>query len=256
MRAKGWSLRKTICIATLFSMACWAAFGRRSPAVPATPVEFEAATVRPAQAPGGASYFTGIQFDAAQVRMTGMSLADLILYAYGVKAFQVSGPAWMGSQFYDIAAGMPAGAKPEQVPAMLQKLLARRFQLKVHRESKALPAYALAVAGGGMKIHASGASQPAVTSISAGHMEAHGASLSALAASLSESLGRPVADDTGVSGLFDFTLDWALEAEHNTADIPSIRAALRDNLGLKLEPRKLPVEMLIVDHVDKKPSEN
>ncbi len=84
----------------------------------------------------------------------------------------------------------------------------------------------------------------------------HECSLPSLADSLSGLMDRPVVDQTGVPGVFDFTLDWAEDEEHEAAGLPSIRVALLEKLGLKLEPRKLPVEMLVIDHVDKKPSEN
>ncbi len=147
---------KPFAISGLIGMACCAALSQERPSVPpAVSPEFEVATVRPSQTAGGFTYSTGVQFDPAQVRMTNFSLSNCILIAYGVKSFQVSGPDWIGRAFYDITAKMPAGAKQEQFPAMMRKLLEQRFQLEVHRESKVLPTYALVVASGGLKIHPS-----------------------------------------------------------------------------------------------------
>jgi len=251
-------VRKLIAFANLIWIACGAAFGQNGPAAPAAaPVEFEVATIKPSQTAGGFAYSVGVQFDPAQVRMTNMSLENCITMAYQVKPFQLSGPDWMGNAFFDITAKMPAGAKQEQFPAMMQKLLEQRFQLKVHRESKVLPAYALVVSSGGLKIHPSKSGQGG-TQWRPGHVEMHETRLSDLAASLSgmPTIDRPVVDQTGVQEVFDFTLDWAEDEEHEAAGIPPIRAALEEKLGLKLEPRKLPVEMLVIDHIEKKPSEN
>jgi len=87
-------------------------------------------------------------------------------------------------------------------------------------------------------------------------MEAHAYPLASLASSLQGWVDRPVVDETGVQDVFDFTLDWAVDEEHEAAGIPSMRVALMETLGLKLEARKLPVEMLVIDHIEKKPSEN
>jgi|ERR1017187_4276727 uncharacterized protein (TIGR03435 family) len=247
---------KPIAAANLIWIASCAAFGQSQPAAHASEtVEFEVATVRPAPAQGFA-YSMGMHFDPAQVRFTNMSMEWYITWAYGLKEFQLSGPDWMAAERYDITAKIPAGAKMQQFPSMLQKLLEQRFQLKYHRESRVLPAYALVTAGGGLKIHPSQTAKGATTQSGPGHLESHECSLPSLADSLSGSVDRPVVDETGVPGVFDITLDWAVDEEHEAAGIPSIRVALEEKLGLKLEPRKLPVEMLVIDHVDKKPSEN
>ncbi|MFY9727303.1 MAG: TIGR03435 family protein [Bryobacteraceae bacterium] len=255
IQAKGRVIWKLFAASSLIAMACCAALCQNGAAVPAAAPEFEVATVRPAQAQGFA-YSVGMQVDPARVRITNMSMQWYITWAYGLKEFQLSGPAWMASERYDITAKVPAGAKAQQFPHMMQNLLEQRFQLKYHRESRILPVYALVLADSGLKIHPSQTATGPATQSSPGHLQEHGCSLPSLADSLSGSVDRPVVDQTGVSGVFDFTLDWAEDEEHEGAGLPSIRVALLEKLGLKLEPRKLPAEMLIVDHVEKKPSEN
>jgi uncharacterized protein (TIGR03435 family) len=248
---------KPIAVTSLISMSCCAAFAQKAPAAPAPPPpEFEVATIRPSQTAGGFAYSVGVQFDPGLVRMNSMSLENCIEWAYKLNSYQLSGPDWMKSDHYDITAKMPAGATQEQFPAMLQKLLEQRFQLKSHRESKVLPAYALVVASGGLKMHPSKTRQGGTTQWGIGHVEAHETPLSSLAASLYGWVDRPVVDETGVPGVFDFTLDWAEDEEHEAAGLPSIRVALEEKLGLKLEPRKLPVDTFVIDHLEKKPSEN
>ena len=246
--------KRPITLANLILLACCAAFGQTAPVVP--PPEFEVATIRPSRTAGGFSYNFGMRFDPAQVSMTNMSVENLILYAFNVKPAQVSGPDWMGREFYYITAKMPAGATQAQIPAMLQTLLAQRLRLKAHRESKVMPAYALVVANAGLKMLPSQAGQQPHTSVRSGHLEAQASMLVDLAALLSESADRPVVDETGMPGNFDFTLDWAEDEEHETAGLPSLRVALEEKLGLKLKPCNRTIEKLIIDSAEKKPSEN
>jgi uncharacterized protein (TIGR03435 family) len=231
---------------------CSAAFAQTAPAPP--PPEFEVATIKPTPPSKDGSLYMSIAPDPALFRITGMNMANLILYAYDLKPYQLSKPDWM-SEPYDIVAKMPPGATRAQTPAMLQALLAQRFHLKVHRESKVLPVYALVVSSGGLKIRPSSHGQEGRSSMSDGHWEAHATPLSSLALSLG-GLDRPVVDETGVSDAFDFTLDWAVDEEHETAGLPSLRVAVEEKLGLKLKPCNRPIDMLIIDHIDKHPSAN
>ncbi len=144
---------------------------------------------------------------------------------------------------------------------MLQALLADRFQLKLHRDSRILPVYALELAKGGPKIKASEA--PGMSSRSShGHVTVTGISMHEWATYLTRRTGRPVVDLTGLDGLYDFSLDWTpSEAEASLeppdpdhprstdmAEGPSLFTAMQEQLGLKLESKKLPVEILVVDH--------
>jgi len=179
-----------------------------------------------------------------------------------VKDFQLSGPDWLNSEIYDIAATMPPSTSTDQVLPMLQSLLADRFQLKLHRETKEVPMYALVVGKTGLKIK-EGEFGHSSTSASQGQLTAQKIPLSKLADFLSNQLGSPVTDMTGMKGFFDFTLEWAPDARPGEAggasdSTPgaSIFTAVQEQLGLKLESRKGPVEILVIDHVEKIPTGN
>ena len=148
---------------------------------------------------------------------------------------------------------------------MLQALLAERFQMRVLRETKELPVYALVVGKSGPQLHeAEGAGNG--MRIGRGRVTTQAISMEPFAKNLGKLLGRTVVDRTGLEGKFAFTLEWTpdpgqpmglLGPSPASADDsgPSIFTALQEQLGLKLEPQKGPVEILVIDHVEK-PSEN
>src|SRR5438105_944023 len=113
--------------------------------------EFEVASIRPS-APFTAEVKVGVHIDGAQVKFTYLSLKDLIQSAYTLKNYQVVAPDFVGSDRFDIAAKLPAGATREQVPLMLQSMLEDRFKMKFHRDSKEFPVYSLLVAKSGSKL--------------------------------------------------------------------------------------------------------
>jgi bla regulator protein blaR1 len=209
---------------------------------------------------------------------TGVTLKMLIMNAYEVAGYQIVGaPAWVGTERWNIEAkadGVRGTLKREESDAMLQRLLEDRFQLKSHRESKKLPAYALVVAKGGAKLKAHAAADGARPQESFGFGSAAGTGVPIpdLAFQLSQGLGRPVLDRTGLQGRYDFTLEWTpAPGEFTAAAIglppragpprpvdpnrPSIFTALEEQLGLRLKSTKAPVEILTIDHVEQ-PSEN
>ncbi len=126
-----------------------AAFAQAAPAR----LEFEVASVKPSTAPtAGSSVNIGVKINGAQVHISSLSLKDYIRIAYRVKEYQVSGPDWLNGERFEIDAKLPSGVTRDQVPDMLQSLLADRFGLKLHRGTKEFPVYALVVAGSGMKM--------------------------------------------------------------------------------------------------------
>jgi uncharacterized protein (TIGR03435 family) len=196
--------------------------------------------------------------------------------AYGIRDFQiVGGPAWLGTERYDITAKPEDAANQEQVKLMVQALLADRFKLEFHRETKELPTYALVVGKGGPKLKkyvetdgdssgsGGGGRGGMMRMMGRGHFEANGVPVSALANQLAQALGRSVIDKTELTGNYDFKLDWTPDenqpgigpAGDNHAPAPadgaSIFAAVQEQLGLKLEGSKGPVEILIVDRAEK-----
>lgn len=244
-------------------------------------------------------------------RLSGTAtLKALLIRAYELKEYQIAGPDWMGSERYEIDAKVPEGAGKEQVPSMLQALLAERFHLEARRESRELPIYALVTAKNGPKFKetapeadesAPATSRPKIVGGPDGYPQvAAGTKLSRsyeivlagsdgvryqlfarhetmdhLASVLSGPLSRPVVDMTNLKGEYDFSLIFAVETPGGTiprtgpppdmieshpgsviGDDLTIFAALEKQLGLKLEPRKSLVTMLVVDKVDKAPTGN
>lgn len=296
------------------------------------PPTFEVASVKVAEAfggsmpmmagPGRAMRARGCgKPDPALVRCTGASLKMLLMRAYDVKAYQIDGPAWIGSDAYDLMAKVPEGVAADKVPAMLQTLLAERFAVKIHKETRVLPAYELGVAKGGPKLkevdpaklqplpepgsalppppppRGPGNGPPPLSALPAGAMmmmmNTNGSRLfrgnitiDQLILHLTNSLDRPVIDNTGLKGTYEIELSYlgdendgmgrmmmagmppptgggdaagrgepSRQQDANTP-IATLPQALQQSLGLKLEPKKLPIDMIVVDGANKVPTEN
>jgi uncharacterized protein (TIGR03435 family) len=184
--------------------------------------------------------------------------------AYGIKSTpQIEGPDWLWEERYDIDATLPEGATREQVPAMLRGLLAERFKLAAHIVSREAPSFALVVGKAGSKLTPAkdGASYGNKGDRTGMHFRQN-MPLANLAQFLANQLREPVADETGLKGSFWIALDYLPEyppdkSGGNALDMaPSLRVAIEEQLGLKLEPRKAPVEFLVIEHIEKAPSEN
>jgi len=227
----------------------------------ATRPAFEVASIRPSvDAPRQAVAAAG-RTDGSQFRIAGLTIKDYISMGYAVKLYQISGPDWITTDRFDIAATLPEGSRPDQVPTMMQTLLEDRFELKTHREKKDFPAYALRIAPGGLKMtevprdvgsNPVGAKAPETftregsgrgifldlgqgssINFADNKFEAKKATLGAMAAMLERFLGRPVIDLTGVSGSYDLAFD--LNEEDYRAML--IRAAVA--AGLVMSPDAL-----------------
>ena len=194
---------------------------------------------------------------------TAVTLLDLITSAYGVRYEQVSGgPGWVNTAHYDIAAKAEGEAPltKEQSRQMMQALLGERFQLKIHRETREVPVYALVVGRNGPKLKETSADEPGDNFVRGGragmHMEATRGTMEQLARQLSGTAG-PVMDRTGLAGYYAYQLDWtpATRPSDPESDTPSLFTAVQEQLGLKLETAKGPMEMLIIDRAEK-PTEN
>jgi uncharacterized protein (TIGR03435 family) len=207
--------------------------------------------------------------------MTNTTLKGIIMGAYDVREYSFSGPDWLSSVRFDINAKYPpeesAQISPEQRRLarrlMMQNLLAERFKLETHRETKMLPGYALLVAKKGAKLKP--AEKPDGTSMSTSDtsLNGFGMTVANLANMLGSVLQGPVADMTGIDGRFDMKLEWSADdarragggdgGEAKSPDTrPSIFTALQETLGLRLESRKVPVETLVVDRIERTPTEN
>ncbi len=212
--------------------------------------EFEVVSVKPAPIPvNGVSSRESV--DRGLLTYTNFTLRRLISNAYGVTEGQVVGPAWISDNLYHVHARLPAGAGRVEVPAMLRGMLAERFQLLVERVKKKMPAYALIIAKGGHKMKS-------VFNDDSGYgggvrrIDGRGTTMETLAKLLSSRVtDRPVVDSTGLGGRFAFTLEWAPEP-----DDPSISIAVQEQLGLKLDPRRMLIEVITVKHAERNPTEN
>jgi uncharacterized protein (TIGR03435 family) len=309
---------------------------------PAPPkLEFEVASVKAAQPIqaqlASGKMHVGMKVDGARVDIGSMSLPELVQMAFKVKSYQVSGPAWMSAdmmsaQRFDVMAKMPEGAPAEQVPEMMQALLADRFKLTFHRENREHAMYALVVAKGGPKLKESvpepdapasdanskddgkkgisiptgDGSQARITQDGKGgmvvqggaggrggtmrvtpgpdgvHMEASKMTMAGLVEALTRFVDRPVLDMTELKGDYQIVLDLSmadiLKVARATGALPpgalpgvpagasaadaasdpsssSVFATVQ-KLGLKLEPRKEPIETIVIDRLEKAPTEN
>jgi uncharacterized protein (TIGR03435 family) len=226
----------------------------------AVQMEFEVASVKPNRSGSGSS---PSQSGHGRISATNGSLQEYIRWAYGVQLYQVSGPDWLSSERYDIVAKAADGAPSDQTMPMLQKLLADRFKLTMHRVTKEIPVYELVAAKNGPKLKEveAGGSK---TNRGRGHIDAQRMSMKRLSELLALQMDRPVLDATGLKGVFDFTLDWTpdespyakAESAIDAPKSPSLLIALQEQLGLRLQARKAPIEILVVDHAEKVPTEN
>jgi uncharacterized protein (TIGR03435 family) len=236
------------------------------------PTLFEVATVKPSNpdAPGKAFTMRGRQFATLNT-----TLSELISFAYRVHAAQITGaPEWVESAKYDITAQPQAEGTPNerQLRAMVQKLLEDRFRLTVTRGTKELPVYVLAVGKGGHKLTPNDRSPNGLPTLffkGPGILPALNAGMADLASVMqSVVLDRPVVDKTELTGRFDFTLNWTPDdsqfrglggrppAPSNDPNAPpGLFTAIQEQLGLRLESTRAPVEVLVVDRVER-PSDN
>jgi uncharacterized protein (TIGR03435 family) len=226
----------------LAAFACLA--GAQKPA-------FEAASIKPNRSLSGVS---SMNPTPGRVSMENVSLKKLIMTAYDVpedRDYAFAGPEWLGTQRFDVEATFPPTTTTPAMREMLQTLLAERFQLALHRESRELAMLALVPAKNGLKLHAVEAG-PAKTAFRPGRLEAEKTSMEHLADLLGRHEKMRVVDATGLKGVFDFTLGWSPdEAAAGDGAEPSLFTALQEQLGLRLERRKGPVEVLVVDHAEK-----
>lgn len=199
-----------------------------------------------------------------QIVMVNQSLKRLVERAYNVKPFQVTGPEWMENVRFDITAKYPEDTKNSDRPAMLKTLLEDRFKLATHSESKEMPGYALVVAKGGLKIKpvekgpggtSSNGSNNSIT------LKVTSIPMNDIADYLARRLGSTVIDSTGVKGVYTFELHWTLDdtngapADGGAAEFAAVQEAF-GSLGLHLQAQKVPVQIVVVDHVERVPTEN
>ncbi len=242
---------------------------------PTARLEFEAASIKPNRS--GMRGWSMPPPSHGSVNFKNVTLKLLVIEAYQIQEFQLAGgPSWLDSEKYDITA-KSSGASRSQVNQMLQALLADRFGLAVHRETKDLPFYAITIAKNGPKhgptMHPAEAGDCPDQSTpdhpcggfnvrNRSHLHGERVSLRQLAEVLSFILNRTVLDQTGLKGNFDMQLDWTPDdgqfrgaerpdAAPVDASGPTVYTALQEQAGLKLESRRGPVEILVIDRAEK-----
>jgi uncharacterized protein (TIGR03435 family) len=224
---------------------------------------FEVATIKPSD-PNSSS--NGFHSTGRHISCDNETLDDMISLAYGVHEREIAGgPAWLKTSRYDVDGISNIDGEPnlQQMEEMYQKLLADRFKLTVHREEKNLPVYAIRMQKGPPSLTKSlgdpnGQSDDTRIHGGAGRtMRYTNTSMGDFALSLAYFLDKPVVDETGLTGRFDFVLSWTSDDTRtsNPNDPPSVFTAIQEQLGLKLESTKASAGVLVVDNVSR-PSEN
>jgi uncharacterized protein (TIGR03435 family) len=227
---------------------------------------FDVASIRASQIGRGGegSRREKVQISPGSLNMQNVSLKSAIRWAYHVMDYQVSGPDWLNFERFDIAAKAAEPASEDQMRMMLQALLAERFKLALHRETKELPAYVLVVAKGGLKFHESQTEGEPVLNPDKARMgvEVKGVPATQFIEMLSNILHAPVINKTGLEGRYDATVNVGKYMPDGSAGaapfdpVSMVMTALQEELGLKLESKKMALDFLIIDRVEKVPVEN
>ena len=223
--------------------------------------------------------------DPERYRAQNFDLGGLVQVAYGINRYQLSAPEWLSDLRFDVEAKVPRGTTTEQFRLMMQDLLRERFKMAAHHETREMQGYELAIYKNGPKIREStepfpkdpgidGASKPPLdgdgfpilppgrfpwwTSLTDGHERRRVANMSMaeFAQDLSMQLQGPVNDSTELQGKYDFTLSWVFGTSRAEEGGPDLFGALQQQLGLKLDRKKEPVDVIVVDHIERSPTEN
>lgn len=237
-----------------------------APAVLAQSPTFEVATVKANRSGENGDRRPDLRNGVLTAR--NVTLHTMLRAAYGLHESRIVGPDWLDSDRYDLAGKAPANVPDTEFMPMLQALLKERFQLAVHRETKEMAVFDMVVAKGGLKIWpydpARPVPKPALPANVTSAMTASNGvyTMAELATHLTAAASRPVLDKTGLEGRYGFFLFWtqlsadAADAAAGSSGPPDLFAAVEQQLGLKLQPNKEPVEILIVDHAERVPTEN
>ncbi len=231
--------------------------------------------------------------EPGRLRFPAVTLKTLLMFAYDMKDFQIVGPDWLGDERFAVEATMPADTTQDQTRTMLRNLIASRFKTEIHRETRQLPIYSLVIAKSGLKIPSTpprpkqiGDSNfstdgfPLVPAEFTGvltfvingqaKITAQQATMHDLATELERRLGVPVRDETQLTDKFDFVVKFSPEgligpggrrglvtaAPDAPEPLGDIFSALQSEIGAKLESKKGPVEVIVIDHAEKVPTEN
>lgn len=203
-----------------------------------------------------------MNYGPGHLALTNSTLAALVTWAYGVKDYQVlAAPSWFRSDRYDVNAKAHGAPDLPHLKLLLQALLAERFHLTLHKETRQLPIFTLNVGDRGSRMKpAPGPVPPGLPQITgrnnATHEELTGqhATVAQLIQNLSRDVDRPIVDQTSLKGTYDFKLEWTPDAADPSGI--SLFTALKEQLGLRLDSAKGPVEVLVIDRADRTPTDN
>lgn len=246
---------------SLALIACFACLAQS----PATP-KFDVASIKPAV--GGMR--PDLKTSPGSLTIRNQSLRDLIQWAYDTPPFQIEGPAWLNDNRFDVLAKAESGGDDAKLRLMLRSLLEDRFGLKAHQEQKEMQIYGLTLAKGGPKFQESTDEGPPefVNGGDRGTLVAHRVTMKDLAIQISDPLRRPVIDETGLKGRYEIRIDVRAFMQAPTPgggdkqsegqiDVMSVLfTALQQQLGVKLDSKKENVDILVIEHAEKTPTEN
>jgi uncharacterized protein (TIGR03435 family) len=221
---------------------------------------FEAASVKPNNSGSNSSSTSGT---LGQMVIVNQSLKRLIERAYEVPPIQVVGPEWLENVRFDVSAKNPPNLKREDRGPMMQALLEERFKLQVHRETKEFSGFGLVPTKSGFKLKPVEPGDMSSNSNGNGTvttLSVKKASLAAIANMVGRALEQPVVDKTGIDGVYDFEIRYTRDdREPNGSDadaVPGLSFAIQEVLGLRLQRQKVPLTVIVVDHVERTPTEN
>ena len=230
-------------------------------------VAFEVVSIKPGSPPTAETIRSGafrvaLDIDAARVRISGYTPAALLSTAFRVPLAQVDAPDFARSEYYEIQATLPPGATREQVPEMLQAMLAERFQLAYHRETREYKMTVLSVGKNGMKLPRLPDGTPAAVTTNrladGSTRMTHNGNVASLFPVLNSFGGLQMVDETGLDGIYNWVQELPPPApglSYQEVVQDSFRAMI-EAAGLKMETRKVPRETIVVDHLEKRPTEN
>jgi uncharacterized protein (TIGR03435 family) len=218
---------------------------------------FEVAVIRPSSADPTAGTSFNV-YDGGRIRITNEPVKLLMRTAFDLQNSQIAGgPGWVETDRYDIEAktGQPEKPTPSTLGPCLRDMLAERFHLKFHREQREMSVWALVASKGGAKLKAKMEGETAGMNTKSGkssRLSATAVTIPLLAQYIGNRLGAIVVDRTGLAEAYDFTLEWSTQEDGSA---PSLVTAVREQLGLRLEQQKAPVEVLVIDAIER-PTEN
>ena len=222
---------------------------------------FDVASVKPVQLKTDSYMINLGKTNHGELTLGNATLSDCMKFAYSLNDdIQLDGPEWIrrkGEVIFDITGKAAPETPREQLRVMLQTLLTERFQIKLHREQRQASYLALTQGKKSLKIQESDPATPGNVDnvFHVGHIDSKGAYLSVLATVLSRFMHQPVLDETGLKGRYVVKLDWTPDSNVEQTG-PSIYTALQEQLGLKLESRKGPIEVLVIDRAERIPIAN